>query len=103
MGFSDIDLHTATLAPFLAEIEHGLQFVRISADEYNIIDEGQGSHPGATLRSMYWREGSDHGVQIGVQLRKRAGLSLLPSGIPRKISSREDAGMHGWRTRTKTL
>ena len=49
MGFSDIDLHTAPLAPFLAESEHGLQFVRISADEYNVIDEGQGSHPGATL------------------------------------------------------
>ena len=40
MGFSDIDLHTATLAPFLAEIEHGLQFVRVSADKYNVIDEG---------------------------------------------------------------
>ena len=47
MSFSHIELHTAALAPFLTQVEHGLKFVRVSTNKNNVIDESQGSHPGA--------------------------------------------------------
>ena len=42
-------------------------------------------------------------IKSATKIPKRVGLSLLPSGTPRRMSTLLLLGIHGWRTQTLTV
>ena len=66
VGFSCVDSHTAAFAPFLAGIDHSLEFEGVTAHEDDVVQKGHSPYPGGV-----WVGGRDCIREFGTELSEK--------------------------------